>query len=35
VTPFASILKTIRYRIEAALHDGGVGSRYAHLFIYE
>jgi hypothetical protein len=28
VTPFASILKTIRFRIEAALQDGGVGSRY-------
>lgn len=31
VTPFASILKTIRYRIEAALHDGGAGSRYGLL----
>ncbi|ELR18264.1 cytochrome b245 heavy chain, putative [Acanthamoeba castellanii str. Neff] len=26
VTPFASILKTIRFRLEAALQDGGVGS---------
>ncbi len=29
MTPFASILKTIRFRLEAALQDGGVGSRYS------